>query len=270
MAKRLLPFRQYDEKDVINEFWNVSPTYSNGSTSPGLTNPSVHTGYDDGVVVVRRFRQDDTFWQDIGYFHPTSQALGGTAFKKHTSPIGRHGMFTAGRFVMPIYGKNNNKFTDYGPYMPIGITLKQTLIYDENGEPLLGRDKKLTELGAVYYGQACPIATAGIFTLHESAFYDPGLPKATINDVKPGDLLIPFGEVNSPYTDRSKEGCLCNWSRVERSGLYGSSFIKAVVFGYTFIVGTVLAVGTRQDDDAFPGLYYVVKLDFNLKQKNGW
>jgi hypothetical protein len=51
----------------------------------------------------------------------------------------------------------------------LGITLNQTLAFDENGEKLLYNPVKRQELQAVLSGQAVPVATRGIFTLNDTA-----------------------------------------------------------------------------------------------------
>jgi len=52
----------------------------------------------------------------------------------------------------------------------LGGTLTQTLQNDENGEKLLYNPVKKDELQAVLSGQACPVATKGLFTFDENAY----------------------------------------------------------------------------------------------------
>jgi len=52
----------------------------------------------------------------------------------------------------------------------LGVTLNQTLQNDENGEKLLYNPVKKDELQAVLSGQACPVATKGLFTFDENAY----------------------------------------------------------------------------------------------------
>ena len=51
----------------------------------------------------------------------------------------------------------------------LGITLRQTLTHDENGEKLLYYQEKKDELQAILPGEAVPIATAGWFTFTSDA-----------------------------------------------------------------------------------------------------
>ena len=53
---------------------------------------------------------------------------------------------------------------------PLGITLKQTLAYDENDENLLRYPLKKDELQAVLPGQVVPILTRGLVLLNALAF----------------------------------------------------------------------------------------------------
>jgi hypothetical protein len=52
----------------------------------------------------------------------------------------------------------------------LGVTLNQTIKNDENGEKLLYNPIKKDELQAVLSGQACPVATKGLFTFDENAY----------------------------------------------------------------------------------------------------
>ncbi|MBN86532.1 MAG: hypothetical protein CL885_03315, partial [Dehalococcoidia bacterium] len=53
---------------------------------------------------------------------------------------------------------------------PLGITLKQTLAYDENDENLLRYPLKKDELQAVLPGHAVPVLTRGLVLLAKTAF----------------------------------------------------------------------------------------------------
>jgi hypothetical protein len=52
----------------------------------------------------------------------------------------------------------------------MGMTLRQTAKFDENGEKLLYYPQKAEELMCMLPGQAVPIARRGMFTLAASAF----------------------------------------------------------------------------------------------------
>jgi len=142
MALRLYPFRQYNETDVINLFANQivddSPT-TNGNGSAGVM-----------VKVLSGNLNQDTF-DLIGsdYLGKTDYPFLG-ADKYPTVPL----RFTPATTGAPV----------------LGVTLNQTLKNDENGEKLLYNPIKKDELQAVLSGQACPVATKGMFTFDESAY----------------------------------------------------------------------------------------------------
>ena len=142
MALRLYPFRQYNETDVINLFANQivddSPT-TNGNGSAGVM-----------VKVLSGNLNQDTF-DLIGsdYLGKTDYPFLG-ADKYPTVPL----RFQAATTGAPV----------------LGVTLNQTLKNDENGEKLLYNPIKKDELQAVLSGQACPVATKGMFTFDESAY----------------------------------------------------------------------------------------------------
>ena len=142
MALRLYPFRQYNETDVINLFANQivddNPT-TNGNGSAGVI-----------VKVLSGNLNQDTF-DLIGsdYLGKTDYPFLG-ADKYPTVPL-RFQPATTGAPVL-------------------GVTLNQTLKNDENGEKLLYNPIKKDELQAVLSGQACPVATKGLFTFDENAY----------------------------------------------------------------------------------------------------
>jgi hypothetical protein len=142
MALRLYPFRQYNDTDVINLFANQvvddSPT-TNGNGSNGVM-----------VKVLSGNMNQDTF-DLIGsdYLGKTDYPFLG-ADKYPTVPL---------RFVAATTG---------APVL--GVTLNQPIKNDENGEKLLYNPIKKDELQAVLSGQACPVATKGLFTFDENAY----------------------------------------------------------------------------------------------------
>ena len=146
MALRLYPFRQYNETDVINLFANQivddSPT-TNGNGSAGVM-----------VKVLSGNMNQDTF-DLIGsdYLGKTDYPFLG-ADKYPTVPL----RFTPATTGAPV----------------LGVTLNQTLKNDENGEKLLYNPIKKDELQAVLSGQACPVATKGMFTFDETAYEKDG------------------------------------------------------------------------------------------------
>jgi hypothetical protein len=141
MSLRLLPFRQYNEHDVINLFASdtadTSPT-TNGNGSQGVF-VKVSAGNLDS---------DPITYAANGYLGNTSYPFIGAAQYPEV-PL----KFTAATTGAPV----------------LGVTLNQTILEDENGEKLLYNPIKAQELQACLSGQAVPVATRGMFTLAEDA-----------------------------------------------------------------------------------------------------
>tara|TARA_X000000950_G_scaffold150010_2_gene184902 strand:- start:13577 stop:14194 length:618 start_codon:yes stop_codon:yes gene_type:complete len=56
--------------------------------------------------------------------------------------------------------------------LPLGVTLRQTLAFDENGEKLLYYRQKLEDLYGVLPGEVVPVLTKGVITVASSACVD--------------------------------------------------------------------------------------------------
>lgn len=237
MAYRLLPFRQYDENDVINLFANdtsdAKPT-TNGNGSAGVF-VSVKSG-------------------------------GGNFSKDPITYVDRTELSASYDHVKNQYPEVQLKVTAaaVGAFAGevLGITLKQTLEKDENEEKLLYNPVKRDELQAVLSGQAVPIATKGIFTLTSDAFDNAnnGTPSCV-----PGTAAV-----ISPATAGKVSG-------VAFSSLYGGLATSVTglahvgqggtVVKYTtdHVVGTWIGSGTRTSvgpiTDVHAGAYGVLKLN---------
>ena len=145
MAIRILPFRQYDDADVVNLYALDNNSVLDATTDVGSGDAGVFVAITDG-----NWNNDPVTYQTNSYLGDTSFPFLGTAsmypevnLKVNAAISGEH---------------------------PLGITLYQTAKNDENGEKLLYNPTKQTELQAMLPGQAVPIATKGIFTLCNSGF----------------------------------------------------------------------------------------------------
>jgi len=145
MALRLLPFRQYDEQDVVNMFALPAADVPVDSTVDGK--------YSNGVFV--KVTAGDLNAEPVAY--TTNSYLGDTS-----APfLGGADMYPANtRLLVDACGSGE---------APLGLTLNQTAKADENGEKLLYNTTKKEELQAVLPGQTVPVATKGIFTLGVNA-----------------------------------------------------------------------------------------------------
>lgn len=147
MSLRLLPFRQYDENDVINIFALNSDAVLANTTDDGSGSNGVFVKVSDG-----NFDQDVITYASNSY-------LGKTDYPFAASEMYPSNPLT----VTPAVSGD----------IPLGITLNQTAKADENGEKLLYNPTKKEELQAVLPGQTVPVATKGIFTFSSNAFNGP-------------------------------------------------------------------------------------------------
>jgi hypothetical protein len=152
MALRLLPFRQYIEQDVINLYSLKHDDVPAVNGTDPLSDPSINGENDSGVVVTIA---DGDFDKGIEY---TSDSYLGKINYPHVGGNG-YPQVTGMRFAAADIAD-----------APLGITLRQTLTHDENGEKLLYYRQKMIELQAVLPGEVVPVLTRGLITLDSSAF----------------------------------------------------------------------------------------------------
>ena len=143
MSLRILPFRQYDENDVINLF-ALDGAYANESTTD--------SSYGDAGVFVKvsagNFDQDPIAYSSDSYLGKTDYPFVNAQFPSVQLEC------------QPAISGDTT----------LGLTLRQTAKTDENGEKLLYHPVKAEELGCVLPGQAVPVATRGVFTLADEAY----------------------------------------------------------------------------------------------------
>ena len=139
MALRLLPFRQYDEQDVINMFALQNADVLDSTTGDGAGSNGVFVKITDGD-----FDQDLITYSNNSYLGNTTQPfVGGDMYPTVQLEVGVAGSGEA----------------------PLGLTLNQTAKTDENGEKLIYNTTKKEELQSVLPGQSVPVATKGVFTI---------------------------------------------------------------------------------------------------------
>lgn len=156
MALRLLPFRQYDEQDVVNVFALQNADVLESTTGDGKGSNGVFVKVTDG-----NFDQDVITYGSNSYLGKTDYPfVGGDMYP--TNPL---------EVAAAASGE-----------IPLGLTLNQTAKTDENGEKLLYNATKKEELQAVLPGQSVPVATKGIFTLSANAIEGGAASVFTIGD----------------------------------------------------------------------------------------
>lgn len=223
MAHRLLPFRQYSDHEVINLF---SVNLDGLPTDLKLMKPNDDGINADGVLV--EIDKGNMYENDVVSVTEDSRFQGG-----FSSPVGQNPYPTVPLKVMPAKTAKD----------VIGMTLAQTLSHDENSESLLYNPVKKDELNAVLSGQACPLATRGIFTVTSEAFGygGAGAEKAAAwqTDAVPGNALV---------LNTANQGCFSGMATAAQ----GTK------------VGQILATGSRDDwtagSDTWSGHYAVVQL----------
>lgn len=144
MAIRTLPFRQYDENDVINIF-ALNNAYVNESTTTSSFG-------DAGVFVTvdsANFNLDPVSYATDSYLGKTDYPF-----------VGANQYPSVSLKVKPAVSGD----------ALLGITLRQTAKFDENGEKLLYYPQKAEELMCVLPGQSVPVATRGVFTVSSTAY----------------------------------------------------------------------------------------------------
>jgi len=177
MAKRILPYRDYSEHDVLNLFSLAV------GTSEDLTQwVEAESGkWDSGVVV--EVSAGATLPGDLpsglskhGANESLRKYLGASQDSAH---IGYNAYPYNGMTVVP--SSDGAK--------AVGITLRETLAYDENGEKMLYYKQKLDEAFAVLPGQTVPVLTRGTVLLTVGTV-DSGITLADVADVEVGSKLI--------------------------------------------------------------------------------
>ena len=169
MALRLLPFRQYDEQDVINLFALTNADVLDSTTGDGKGSNGVFVKVADG-----------NFDQELISYGSNSY-LGKTDY-----PFVSDNMYPT--VQLEVTAANSGD-------APLGLTLNQTAKTDENGEKLIYNTTKKEELQAVLPGQTVPVATKGIFTLGKNALVGDSISNAGIT-VGAGFEVADNGEIS--------------------------------------------------------------------------
>ena len=154
MAKRILPYRDYSEHDVVNLF---ALEVGSGDSLSGWVEASSGK-WDSGVVVSVSAGALPGEVSELRASTPDNlrDYLGASFDGAH---IGFNGYPANGMTVAPATAGSRG----------LGITLRETLAFDENGEKLLYYKQKLDESQAVLPGQTVPVLTRGLVLLSADA-----------------------------------------------------------------------------------------------------
>ncbi len=214
MAKRILPYRDYSEHDVVNLF-ALDLSSANAAALAAMT--SAGSGDHDAGVVVKV--SAGALPGDTPSTLATSGALrdylGASFSGVH---IGFNAYPSNGMTVAPADGTGAT----------LGITLRETLAFDENGEKMLTYKQKLDEAQGVLPGQTVPVLSKGMVLLSADAFHV-------------------GGGVNAPVLGDSLE-------------VSGNTAGKLEVLGSGTAVGKVIAIGEESDNSS--AKKYLCKVSF--------
>ena len=154
MALRILPFRQYNEHNVVNLY-----ALDSTATIPG----DLATEGDGDAGILVKIKNGD-FDKGIDFdFSNTAGSNGAYLGETNYPHVARNG-------YPQVTGMTFEPTSESTPGTMLGITLRQTATHDENGEKLLYYRQKAIEHQAVLPGEVVPVLTAGLVTLAASAF----------------------------------------------------------------------------------------------------
>lgn len=146
MSTRLLPFRQYDDHDVINMYALADAAVNESVTGIGSGDAGVFVKVSAG-----NFDLDPVSYATNSYLGKTDYPF-----------VGANSYPSVNLKVTPAASGDTTNC--------LGLTLRQTAKYDENGEKLLYYRQKAEELMCMLPGQAVPVATRGMFSVAAGAF----------------------------------------------------------------------------------------------------
>lgn len=158
MAIRILPFRDYDEHDVVN-IYRMDGVKGDFIDLSETTKRSTNAG-DAGVFV--KVLNGHLGGGQLGGWDPVDiESNAASLLGKTDYPhVGRNVYPQASLTVEPVAGSGE---------ACLGITLRQTVEKDENGENLLYNPVKKDELFGVLPGEAVPVLSKGLVSITDAA-----------------------------------------------------------------------------------------------------
>ena len=227
MALRLLPFRQYAEENVIN-LYKIDPL---GDSK--MDKPFENGANDNGVLVkVSAGNMDEA---PVGY--ETQSYLGKTDYPF----IGRDQYPVVS---LAVQAADNSASA-------LGVTLRQTLTHDENGEKLLYYPQTASERQAVLTGQAVPVLTKGVITLDGDTAFETSLAPTAI-----GERLYPASSSEPGKFSTSQGGTEPSVGTVIATGSRVNRGVSSDYFA-----GNSIGTSDPTTASTASGAYYVVSLN---------
>ena len=229
MAIRLLPFRDYDEHDVVN----IYRMHGNVGEFIDLSDGSKQSLAKGDAGVFVKVRNGHLGGGKLDGWDPVNIEGGAGMLGKIDYPhVGRNVYPQASLTVEPVDGSGE---------ACLGVTLRQTVEKDELGQNLLYNPIKKDELFGVLPGEAVPVLSKGLVTITDGAVN--GQPSV-------GDQLI-------TSTDGKVSG-VAYGSASDSIGLVIGSGQRADAILGTGQIGATNVFGNHGFQS---GHYYLVKLD---------
>ena len=230
MALRILPYRDYDEHEVVNLYalaGQVGVDFINLESKPTA-------GGDAGVFVKVLNGSMGPAGKDP--IDVTSNGFGSYLGKTDYPHVGRN-TYPANALTVTGVSASGDSC--------IGITLRQTATHDENGEKLQYNPVKKDELYAVLPGETVPVLSRGMVTLTDLAI---------AGDPAPGDPIVPAADGKATKAANQQAANIIG--TVLASGFRND----AQAFGHTGN-NTFKGKNSYGNFGFMSGKYYVVKLD---------
>jgi hypothetical protein len=200
MAKRILPYRDYSEHDVVNLF---SLDVSDAALTAYDTELSgfleAESGEWDSGVVVSVYAGElpgdlpDVRATTLAATDKLQKYLSGANLEN--AYVGINAYPSNGMTVRPASAGSRG----------LGITLRETLAYDENGEKMLYYKQKLDEAFAVLPGHSVPVLTRGtvLLTSGTGGAIPAGADVGDDLEVGAnGTLVVPAGDSTAPVVGK--------------------------------------------------------------------
>lgn len=157
---KIKPFRQYDEKDVVNLFALDHSGLTLSDLKPGVTTTNNGVNWSGTVLKVDASKANFFAQEPGGLTTGTTHAA-----NSYLGAIGSDDQGNASKFgsFYPEAPMKLDAAGDNETDTILGIALKPTLAFDENDEKLLYYSRKKDELQCVLPGETVPVATRGLF-----------------------------------------------------------------------------------------------------------
>jgi len=218
----------------------ADPTSTGGVDAPAVLSNFTHaaSGSHDAGVLVK-----PSAGSDLGAGYGESGDNAGEGSSLLNAYMGKTDYPHVGRNVNPeAFGKFQ---IAGGTDTILGVTLNQTLAFDENGEKLLYYRQKLLEHQGVLPGEVVPVLTKGIITVAESGMIATSLP--AVGDKVYAAAGGKFRKTDETETFANTEVGICIGVGNRDGGVYDSGSKDYFAGDGSSTSGT--------------GKYYIIKID---------